>query len=241
MFDYEELQKKYDDMYAKDIDLIKKNNVLENYFERMRRALSWLKRAKQETEDRTARFIFLWISFNACYGNHEDYLNNNRQDKQSMIAFFSKFDENSKDRLLTLVTENIDDAENDIRKLLYNPYIDARFWKIYEKNPTTAIDTISVYLGLENKELFAKIKDKEIEIEEILAQIFLCIYFHRNQLIHGSATWRTTDEANFRVQTKNCCAIMSNMMPIFINAMLEHPDKEKWGGTVYPVMPDTYE
>ncbi len=33
---------------------------------RTHRALSWLQRAEQETEDDDARFIFLWIAFNAA-------------------------------------------------------------------------------------------------------------------------------------------------------------------------------
>lgn len=242
MYIYAELQKKYDDMYKKNHELIKTNKVAETYFERMRRVLSWLKRADQETcdNDPTAHFIFLWIAFNACYGKHEDYVSQNRNDLQNMLAFFSQLGTNSKNRLLKLVTENSDDAENNVRKLLYNPYIDKRFWKAYEKNPKTAKESTDRYLESDNKDFFAKIKDKQIDIEDILGKIFSCIYFHRNQLMHGSATWRTTDEEDFRVQTKNCCAIMAKLMPIFVNAMLEHIDKEKWGGTIYPVMPAPY-
>ena len=36
---------------------------------RTHRALSWLQRAEQEVEDGDARFIFLWIAFNAAYAN----------------------------------------------------------------------------------------------------------------------------------------------------------------------------
>ena len=34
---------------------------------RTHRALSWLNRAEQESEDLDARFIFLWIAFNSAY------------------------------------------------------------------------------------------------------------------------------------------------------------------------------
>jgi hypothetical protein len=34
---------------------------------RVHRALSWLNRAEQEPDDHDARFIFLWIAFNAAY------------------------------------------------------------------------------------------------------------------------------------------------------------------------------
>ncbi|MGB5291682.1 MAG: hypothetical protein WBN41_09580, partial [Lysobacterales bacterium] len=36
---------------------------------RVHRALSWLYRAEQEVEDHDARFIFLWVAFNAAYAN----------------------------------------------------------------------------------------------------------------------------------------------------------------------------
>ena len=34
---------------------------------RLHRAISWLTRAAQENDDPDARFIFLWIAFNAAY------------------------------------------------------------------------------------------------------------------------------------------------------------------------------
>ena len=36
---------------------------------RVHRALSWLDRAEKETEDIDAKFIFLWVAFNAAYAN----------------------------------------------------------------------------------------------------------------------------------------------------------------------------
>ena len=36
---------------------------------RTHRALSWLGRAESETADDDARFLFLWIAFNAAYAN----------------------------------------------------------------------------------------------------------------------------------------------------------------------------
>jgi len=36
---------------------------------RTHRALTWLHRAEQEPRDQDARFVFLWIAFNAAYAN----------------------------------------------------------------------------------------------------------------------------------------------------------------------------
>jgi len=36
---------------------------------RVHRALSWLNRTEQESEDHDAKFIFLWVAFNTAYAN----------------------------------------------------------------------------------------------------------------------------------------------------------------------------
>ena len=43
------------------------DSLPDNLALRMRRALSWLKRAEKETDDDDAAFIFYWIAFNAAY------------------------------------------------------------------------------------------------------------------------------------------------------------------------------
>ena len=37
--------------------------------DRMRRARTWLERSRQEGTEDVERFVFLWIAFNAAYGN----------------------------------------------------------------------------------------------------------------------------------------------------------------------------
>jgi len=39
---------------------------------RVHRALSWLDRSEQCTDDYDGKFIFLWIAFNAAYANEFD-------------------------------------------------------------------------------------------------------------------------------------------------------------------------
>lgn len=36
---------------------------------RIHRAISWLARAEREVDDHDARYIFLWIAFNAAYAH----------------------------------------------------------------------------------------------------------------------------------------------------------------------------
>ena len=40
---------------------------------RVHRAISWIGRAEASGEDADARFIFLWIAFNAAYADETDF------------------------------------------------------------------------------------------------------------------------------------------------------------------------
>ena len=65
---------------------------------RVHRALSWLKRAEQEVEDHDARFIFLWVAFNAAYSNQVP----DRQSSSERILF-----QGFLDRLIDSDSENL--------------------------------------------------------------------------------------------------------------------------------------
>ena len=77
----------------------------ENNRVRIHRALSWLRRAEQENGDPDARFIFLWIAFNASYAHdfgHEE------AERDQLTRFFA--------RLLTV------DDQARLHALLFNRF-----------------------------------------------------------------------------------------------------------------------
>ena len=49
----------------------KKDSFAEDFAIKIHRSLSWLKRSETENNDIDAKFIFLWISFNANYSGLE--------------------------------------------------------------------------------------------------------------------------------------------------------------------------
>ena len=53
---------------------------------RIHRTLSWLGRAEQETSDRAAAFLFLWIAFNAAYADERDVLSERVQGERGAFA-----------------------------------------------------------------------------------------------------------------------------------------------------------
>ena len=58
------------------------------------------------------------------------------------------------------------------------------------------------------------------------------LYTLRNQLIHGGATWNSAINRN---QVRDGVRILSWLLPIFIDLMMDAPDAD-WGGLHYPVV-----
>ena len=91
---------------------------------RIHRALSWLRRAEQELEDPDARFIFLWIAFNASYA-HE--FGHEEAEREQLSRFFARLLTVDGDgRLHALLFQRF---SGPIRTLIDNRYVFAPFWR----------------------------------------------------------------------------------------------------------------
>jgi hypothetical protein len=65
---------------------------------RTHRALSWLNRAEQEVDDHDARFLFLWISFNAAYAN--EITDRRFSERRQLMRFMNRLVDSDKEKLL---------------------------------------------------------------------------------------------------------------------------------------------
>ena len=92
---------------------------------RIHRALSWLGRAERENDDDDARFIFLWIAFNAAYAN--ELPDGRRVSEQKMLAQFLRrlLVSDQERRLYQILWSEFPGA---IRVLIDNPYVFGPFW-----------------------------------------------------------------------------------------------------------------
>ena len=92
---------------------------------RIHRALSWLDRAEQCESDDDARFIFLWIAFNAAYAN--EIGDRDRDPEQKVFGrFLNKLVElDSEDTLYELIWTEF---PRSIRLLLDNKFVYQPFW-----------------------------------------------------------------------------------------------------------------
>ena len=92
---------------------------------RVHRALSWLNRAEQETEDIDAKFIFLWVAFNAAYANE---IPNRRNFPERVLfqGFLERLIESDSEQLLYSLVW--DQFPGSIRLLIDNKYVFQPFW-----------------------------------------------------------------------------------------------------------------
>lgn len=215
MFSYTELKARHREV---------REQEHENLRLRVHRALSWLGRAEQ-AEDVDARFIFLWIAFNAAYAYEID-----ERYRLSERATFRQFLE----KLCALDTENRlgklawEEFAGPIRALLDTPWILPDFWQ-YQRGDIAERqwrDKLAEGKRTARKAL------KGGNTAALLGVLLQRIYTLRNQIMHGGATWN--GRVN-RQQLKDCAALLGKLMPVIISLMMENPGTV-WGDPCYPVV-----
>lgn len=210
---------------------------------RIHRAISWGKRAEQETNDIDARFIFFWIGFNSLYSK-EPELDDGKGDsthskksqsgdnKQTPIDTFDELQE----YLNVLVPLNSKLIHETFWKgtvfqagvsLMEDEYLYKSFWKA-----KTAGDKHERWRkGMESdKRKFIQARSlSEIQRKKI-PEIFTSTIFRRlcvlrNQVIHGSATHKSNLN---RKALRRGVRVLEKSLPVFIGLMIENQDK-CWG------------
>lgn len=192
---------------------------------RVHRSLSWLKKAELSQGDHDAHFIFLWIAFNSAYANNVDKAYR-LGEHQLFDKFIDKLCKLDKQGLLSeLVWQEFAGA---IRVLLDNEYVFQPFWD-YQNGYAT--EQQWKFRFKQAKSRAHKAMGQE-DTAAILAVIFDRIYTLRNQIIHGGATY---DSKVNRDQMRDCCHLMSKLVPAIIEIMMDNPDT-LWGDAYYPVV-----
>lgn len=210
------------------------NNGSDNqaFLMRLRRAISWLDRAQQvkgegvkgTSKDVDAQFIFLWIGFNALYARDPRKPINDEQNS-SKAAFRKYFNillnlDGGARRHVFKVVEN--SIRKEIDRLLDNRFVSTEFWDYHQG--------ISKRANRQKWSITLKGKLHLRDTDKILSLVFARLYVLRNQLMHGSATWKGgLNYPQLREGTK----IMHWLLPAFIDIMLKNPEAD-WGKVFYP-------
>ncbi len=191
---------------------------------RVHRALSWLERAEQ-CEDVDARFIFLWIAFNAAYAN--EIGNQERSSQQKVFGLFLQklLDMDKDDDLYKLIWTEF---PHSIRVLLNNQYVFQPFWDFH--NGQLAKDQWKS--KFERAKVSAHQALASHDTAAVLAIVLSRMYTLRNQLIHGGATWNSRVN---RDQLRDCSAFLGKLVPFIVKLMMDNPGT-LWGEPCYPVV-----
>ena len=67
---------------------------------------------------------------------------------------------------------------------------------------------------------------------KVLSFVFVRLYVLRNQLVHGDSTWNSGVN---RTQVRDGAAILTFLMPVFVELMMDDPGMD-WGKPFYPVV-----
>lgn len=187
---------------------------------RVHRALSWLAQADAEKKHLDNKFIHLWIAFNAAYARNYG-TSGDRTGVNNYLADICQLDQEGE--IYTALWQTF---SGSIRVLLNNPYCFQPFWEFHSGNYT------------ENawKEDFETAKQKALnglmtkDTRLIMVTVFDRLYTLRNQIVHGGATFNS--KAN-RSQLSDSCNILSTLIPIILQIMMDNPN-ENWGKPFYP-------
>ena len=196
---------------------------------RVHRAISWLKGAEQAmaAEDTDTAFICYWIAFNAAYVQGAD-LHKHFSEQEFVAWYFETIVALDEDRVVyNAIWSRFSGA---VRTFLDNQYVYRPFWQAQHGDE-----------GFEDwRQRFEQERGRirralgQQNTTTVLRMLFERLYVLRNQLMHGGATWNGSVN---RHQVRDGAAILSFLVPRFVDLMMDHPD-ERWGVPPYPVVED---
>ncbi|MDD2599751.1 MAG: HEPN domain-containing protein [Kiritimatiellae bacterium] len=189
---------------------------------RVHRALSWLK-AANESSSPDAKFIFLWIAFNAAYAQ-EFKPGQELMKRDSFKEFLGRLLRlDNEDLIYNIVWKNY---SGKIRLFIDNQYVSRYFWD-YHNGRLTEEQWVKKF------ERSRAMAQKALAIKDTVVFVgilFDRLYVLRNQLVHGGATWES--KVN-RDQVRDGYRIMQDLVPAIIHIIMENAE-EAWGKPCYP-------
>ena len=189
------------------------------------RAIRWFERAERESDsgDKDVAFILYWIAFNAAYARDMggEQIGGERSRFGGYFASLVALDSGS-----TIHNAIWDRFSGPIRILLNNQYLYGPFWD-HANGDSRCDDWRSSFEG--SKRLVHRALAQR-STYLVLDVLFERLYTLRNQLVHGGATQNSSLN---RDSVRDAAKIMSFLVPVFLQIMLDHPEST-WGPAWYP-------
>ena len=192
---------------------------------RVHRSLSWLKAAEARRTDGDARFLFLWIAFNAAYAVQFD--EGGRLSERAAFRTFLRqlLERDPRGRIADLVWQEFGGS---IRGLLDNRFVFQDFWDF--QNGLIREDEWKRRFTNANRAARRALANQHTGT--VLGIVLGRIYTLRNQIVHGGATWGGSLN---REQMRDCLRFMERLVPLVIDVLMDAPDVP-WGPVAFPVV-----
>jgi hypothetical protein len=197
---------------------------------RLHRALSWLRAAEEQAANPDMQFISLWIAFNSCYGVDED-----KHIELAEREIFQRFayklvKHDPAKKIYNLFWQKF---AGPVKALINNQFVFRPFWEaqrdIARGGDGKSIDWQNRF---DKSCTAARNHLAKQQVPELLGVVLDRLYVLRNQVMHGGATYQS--QVN-REQVLDGCHMLSSLMPVIVEIMLEAKE-ENWGVIYYPVV-----
>ncbi len=193
---------------------------------RVHRAISWIGRAEACGDDDDARFIFLWIAFNAAYADEIEIQAVAPSERATFLDYFDRLVALDGDkRIYKAIWQRF---SGPVRLLMENRYVFNPFWQHHN-----GIDGFADWEDRFKASARAfKLALQDSDTPRVLSFVFDRLYVLRNQIVHGGSTWNSSVN---RAQVHDGAAILGFLMPVFVDLMMDNPGNG-WGKPFYPVV-----
>lgn len=203
--------------------------------DRMRRAYTWLKRSEKTGTEDIERFVFLWIAFNAAYGDESalrEFVEGGEAratEHDRFRTFLGRIVHQDEAGILEGIVWN--EFPGPIRVLLSNRYVYRPFWLC-----VWGSDRVGDWRDrFEGSKRIALAALSSRNVSTVLSVVFGRLYTLRNQIFHGGTTY----PSGFgRDQIRDGSRIMASLVPAILDIMRQeidgNPDSELWGKVAFP-------
>lgn len=195
---------------------------------RVHRAISWIGRGEACGEDHDARFLFLWIAFNAAYADEREFQGPapTTSERDAFLRFFGQIAaQDASRRVYGALWQKF---PGPVRIIMENRFVFNLFWQ-----HQNGIAGHADWAERLRASTYAFRRAFEAgDTVRVLCFLFDRLYVLRNQLVHGGATWNS---AVNRGQIRDGAAILATLIPIFVDIMMDAPEAD-WGRPFYPVV-----
>lgn len=222
-FDVDSLYEAYAKRFGPHPKVSKENQGLVG---RVKRALSWIARAKNLSDARSdigtdlqGEFIGLWISFNALYGSAKKL----RRDEWIEInSYLGKIVQVDGDDLL--VQAVLKGCKKKVDNILKDEFLRGEYWETEDK-------ISSIRKELNSRLSYCYDQEGNAKTEFLLKNLFGRMYFLRNMIFHGNTTDRRSP---IKDSLRDAVDVLDWLTRSFVLIMIRKAEFGDWNPLPFP-------